>query len=100
MAYVWSDERFVQHQRGSLETCVDVAVRPFVGGFAHREAALLGFREVLIGPFEFRDGGRLRTRRGRPDVAVGSRIWPAGPQGIEGINHKREWFEIDSNSRS
>ena len=58
MADVRRDERFVQNQRGILEACVEVAIRPFVGRFAHRQTAVLGFGEVRIGPLQFRDRGR------------------------------------------
>ena len=97
MADVWRDERFVQHERGILEACVEVAIRPFVRRFAHRQTAVLGFGEVRLGPLEFRDRG-LAAWRGRPDVTVRSRVRPTGPQRIEGIHHERKPLEINSNS--
>ena len=43
MADVWRDKCFVQHERGILEACVEVAIRPFIRRLAHRQTAVLGF---------------------------------------------------------
>ena len=69
MAGVGRDERFVENERRILEAGIEIAVRPFVGRLAHRQAAMLFLREVRLGPLEFRDHGCGRDfaprRRGR-----------------------------------
>ena len=107
VARVRRDERFVKHERGVLETRVEIAERPFIGRLAHRQLALFGLGEVRLGPLEFPDLGRrhrcraarrIRRRCGsHPDIALSSRIRPAGPQGFERIDDKRQRLEIDPN---
>ena len=78
MTRIRRNERFVKHERGVLETRVEVAIRPFGGRLAHRQTAILVLTKVRLAPLQFRDLGLLRTLWSRlhPDVAVGSGVGP------------------------
>ena len=92
---------FIQNERGILKPGVEVSIRPFVGRFAHRQAALFEFREVRLGPFEFfdlggavpggRDWGLTQTF---PSVL---RVRAAGPQRVQRIDDERKPLKIDLN---
>src|SRR5439155_7551391 len=86
------DERLVQDERCIVEAGIEVAVRPFVRRFAHRQPAALELGEIRMGPLELRDRGRLRTWWLRPDVAVRSRVRTAGAQTIQRIDDKWKPF--------
>ncbi len=98
MAHVRRDERFIQHERGVFETCVEIAPGPFVGRLAHRQTALALFGEIGVGPFQLSDHGCGGARSRDPDVAVRARVRSAGAQCIERIDGKRKPFEVYANS--
>ena len=102
------DERFVDDERGVLESGVEIAERPFFGGFAERHAAVLLFGEIFGRPLDRLDlwAGLLALRlcaercrrawrRRRPDVAFGARVRAARAQALDRIDHKRQRLEID-----
>ena len=57
MAYVGRDERFVQHERGIFEACVEVAVGPIVPSLTHRQPPVLSLGKIRLGPLELGDLG-------------------------------------------
>ena len=59
MAGVRRDERFIEHERGILETGIQIAVRPFVGRLAHGQAIFFHAGKVSVRPLQRRD---LRLR--------------------------------------
>src|SRR5439155_6193049 len=95
------DERFVDDDGGVLEAGVEIAVRPFFGGLAHRQRALGRGGEVLLGPFERLDfrtrrrsgGTRCRGRRRKPDVAIGAAVGAGGSKALDWIDDEGQRLE-------
>src|SRR6266849_2969134 len=67
MADVWRDECFVQHERGILEACVEVAIRPLVRCLAHWQSPVPGVIEIRVSPLELRNRWRIPALGGRPN---------------------------------
>ena len=59
------DERLVEDQRRVLESRIEIAEGPFLGGLAHRHLAVRGSSEVRLGPLQFLDRRARRLARGR-----------------------------------
>src|SRR5579871_1576395 len=108
MTRVRGDECFIKNQRGVLKTRIQIADDPLVLGFAQRQAAVLRFGEVGIGPLQLSDmrhwrgrwflaGFRLRHWGSDPDVALDARFRSAGTQRVERINCEWQMLKLNIN---
>jgi hypothetical protein len=124
MTGVGRHEGFIQNQRGFLESGIDIAVRPGVGGvwngvqlaifipdlhvgdLAYGQFAILSVGKLGFGPFPYRglDGRRRwwrfarlrgRCRRAYPDVTADSGIRSAGPECVQRIDDEWQMLELD-----
>src|SRR6266705_2344205 len=88
-------ERFIENQRGLLESTIEVAVGPLVSGLAHRQMTVVHVGEVLLRPLHFfYVRSRRRPVRGWrtwcPHVAIRARVGSARPERVERIHVKRQ----------
>src|SRR5688572_2203980 len=101
MARVRCYERFVEHQRGLLETRLEIAKRPGrIGRLPHRHPAFFRVCELFFRPFQILDLRKRRWLTGRrswthPDIAFDSRSLCAGPQRLERIDMERQRLPAD-----
>ena len=98
------DEAFIEHEIGFRETGFEIAERPFLDGFSHREPARVALvvGEVFCGPLQ----GLERRRRGRltrcgwlrrsPDVALAPGAGASRAKTVEWIDDERKRCEVDT----
>ena len=92
------DECLVEHEVRVLELGLEVAERPLLQGGAHGQATLSGVGEIRVGPLEARHGRPLAWRGGgRPHIAVGSSVGAPGTQTLDGVDDKRQRFDVEPN---
>ena len=99
-------ECFIEHQRGLLESGLEIAVRPLLGRLAHRQLAVAFGGEVGVRPLQrldLRAGGRsVRVgpcrRRRIPDVSFEASVGAAGAKALDRIDDEGERFEVEVDS--
>ncbi len=80
-------KRLFQHQIRLLKPRIEIAILPFLGGFAHRQAAVAGSGKILGFPFD-----RLQWQPHVRHIALGAGIRTPGAQAFEGIDD--EWHRL------
>jgi hypothetical protein len=96
-------EGFIEDERRVFESRVEIAVRPLLRGFAHRQLAVAFVREIGGGPLQRLNLRPTRLavrigrgrRRGIPDVAFQSSVRAAGTKTVDRIDDEGERFEVE-----